>query len=150
MKKIVPIILMSISLVSTGISQVAANEVEDVRAAVNELYTAINARDTDTFLKYMGPDGYTEYSYDGSPLLTVGEDRVRRNFATEFKSNFEVQGLKVKIFKNAAVVTGYRIGTLVRSDGTGHHINKLSLSMMWFYQEDGWELVHVHLSIPKS
>ncbi len=146
MKKIVPIIFLSIGLISTGCSRVAPNEEEDVRAAVNELYSAINARDADTFLKYMGPDGYTEFSYDGSPLLTVTEGRVRNNFSSEFRSNFEVQEMRVKVYKNAAIVTGYRVGTLVRPDGTGHLINKLSLSMMWYQQEGKWKLAHVHLS----
>ena len=83
-------------------------------------------------------------------FFTVKEERVRRGFSTEFEANFKVDELQVKMFKDAAVVTGYRVGTLARPDGTGHLIPRLCLSMMWFFQDGNWKLVHVHLSKPQE
>ena len=150
MKKFLMVLPLTLTIFFLIGIQIQAGNKEDVKEAVMKLYSAINARDTDTFLKYMAPGGYTEFSYDGSPLFTVGEERVRGGFSTNFKANFKVEEMQVKIFKDAAVVTGYRVGTLVRPDGTGHSIPRLCLSMMWFFQEGNWKLVHVHLSKPKE
>ena len=149
MKKLYMILPMALILCFMVGSQVQADKEEDVKTAVVNLYSALNAKDADTFVQYMAPGGYTEFSQDGSPLFNIDEEYVRRIFERDWKANFEIQELKAKVFESAAVVTGYRVETLVMSDGTTQKI-RLCLSMMWFHQEGKWKLAHVHLSPPKS
>ena len=149
MKKRCIILPMTLILCFMVGSQVQADKEEDVKTAVVNLYSALNAKDADTFVQYMAPGGYTEFSQDGSPLFNIDEEYVRRIFERDWKANFEIQELKAKVFESAAVVTGYRVETLVMSDGTTQKI-RLCLSMMWFHQEGKWKLAHVHLSPPKS
>ena len=149
MKKRCIILPMTLILCFMVGSQVQADKEEDVKTAVVNLYSALNAKDADTFVQYMAPGGYTEFSQDGSPLFNIDEEYVRRIFERDWKANFEIQELKAKVFESAAIVTGYRVETLVMSDGTTQKI-RLCLSMMWFHQEGKWKLAHVHLSPPKS
>jgi len=149
MKKLYMILPMALILCFMVGSQVQADKEEDVKTAVVNLYSALNAKDADTFVQYMAPGGYTEFSQDGSPLFNIDEEYVRRIFERDWKANFEIQELKAKVFESAAIVTGYRVETLVMSDGTTQKI-RLCLSMMWFHQEGKWKLAHVHLSPPKS
>ena len=149
MKKLLMILPLALILCFMVGSQVQADKEEDVKTAVVNLYSALNAKDADTFVQYMAPGGYTEFSQDGSPLFNIDEEYVRRIFERDWKANFEIQELKAKVFESAAVVTGYRVETLVMSDGTTQKI-RLCLSMMWFHQEGKWKLAHVHLSPPKS
>jgi len=149
MKKLCVILSLALILCFMVSFQAQADKEEDVKTAVANLYSALNAKNTDTFVQYMAPGGYTEFSEDGSPLFNIDEEYIRRGFARDWKVNFEIQELKVKVFESAAVVTGYRVETLAMSDGTTQKI-RLCLSMMWFHQEDKWKLAHVHLSPPKS
>ena len=120
MNKTLKILFVCLSMSLLISTQIHADKEADLIGAVKTLYSAINSRDTNTFFQYMTDDGYTEFSYDGSPLFTVSKERIKRGFSTEFKADFKVDELKVKMLKDAAVVTGYRVGTLVRPDGTGH------------------------------
>ncbi len=149
MKKLCMILSLALILCLMVSFQAQADKEEDVKTAVVNLYSALNAKNTDTFVQYMAPGGYTEFSEDGSPLFNIDEEYIRRGFARNWKVNFEIQELKVKVFESAAVVTGYRVETLAMSDGTTQKI-RLCLSMMWFHQEGKWKLAHVHLSPPKS
>jgi len=149
MKKLCVILSLALILCFMVSFQAQADKEEDVKTAVANLYSALNAKNTDTFVQYMAPGGYTEFSEDGSPLFNIDEEYIRRGFARDWKVNFEIQELKVKVFESAAVVTGYRVETLAMSDGTTQKI-RLCLSMMWFHQEGKWKLAHVHLSPPKS
>ena len=149
MKKLRMILSLALILCFMVSFQAQADKEEDVKTAVVNLYSASNAKDADTFVQYMAPGGYTEFSQDGSPLFNIDEEYVRRIFERDWKANFEIQELKAKVFESAAVVTGYRVETLVMSDGTTQKI-RLCLSMMWFHQEGKWKLAHVHLSPPKS
>ena len=149
MKKLRMILSLALILCFMVSFQAQADKEEDVKTAVVNLYSALNAKDADTFVQYMAPGGYTEFSQDGSPLFNIDEEYVRRIFERDWKANFEIQELKAKVFEGAAVVTGYRVNTIAMSDGTTQK-SKLCLSMMWFHQEGKWKLAHVHLSPPKS
>ncbi len=124
-------------------------EKEDIETAVENLYSAINDKDTDTFVQYMAPGGYTEFPEDGSPLFNIDEEYIRSVFKGDWKANFEIQELEAKVFESAAVVTGYRVDKWTTSDGTVQE-ERLCLSMMWFHQEGKWKLAHVHLSQPQE
>ena len=121
------------------------DKAEDVRAAVLGLYNALNAGDADAFVQYMAPGGYTEFSEDGGPLFKIDEEYVRNVFGAGLKGDFEIQELKVEVFKDAAFVTGYRFGRLTIPDKPTQK-SRLRLSMVWDLQGGKWKLTHVHLS----
>jgi hypothetical protein len=129
-------------------SQDQVDKGEEVRVAVLGLYAALNAGDADTFVQSMAPGGYTEFSEDGGPPFNINEEYVRRAFAAGLKADFEIQELKVRIFENAAVATGYRVGRLIIPNRPTEN-SSLYLWMMWVRQQGRWKLVHVHLSPSK-
>jgi ketosteroid isomerase-like protein len=139
---IIPLILVLYFIVH---SQSQRDKADDVRAAVLGLYSALNAGDADAFVQYMGPGGYTEFSENGGPLFNIDEEYVRRAFASGLKADFEIQEIKVKVFEEAAVVTGYRLGRLIIPNQPTQK-SRLCLSMTWFRQDGKWKLAHIHLS----
>jgi hypothetical protein len=130
-------------------SQNKENKTEDLRAAVIGVYSALNAGNADAFVPYMASGGYTEFSEDGGPLFNIDEDYVRRAFNSGLRADFEIQELKVKVVGDAAVATGYRVGKFIIPNKPTER-SRLCLSMMWFFQEGKWKLVHVHLSPSKQ
>jgi ketosteroid isomerase-like protein len=122
-----------------------ASDADDVRAAVVDLYAKLNAADADAFIEYMLPEGYTEFGASGRALFMIDQDYVREGFASGIKADLEVRELKVRVFRDSAIVTGYRVGSIAMP-GEEPRERTLCLSMMWTRQEDKWKLVHVHLS----
>jgi hypothetical protein len=145
MKKLPYILPLVLLFCFTIACQNKANKMEDVREAVVALYSALDAGNADSFIPYMAPGGYTEFSEAGGPLFNIDEEYVKRAFKEGLIADFEVQELKVKVFKDTAVATGYRVGKFIIPNKQTEK-SKLRLSMLWFCQEGKWKLVHVHLS----
>jgi ketosteroid isomerase-like protein len=135
-------IIFSCSVIT---SLARASDADDVRAAVIDLYAKLNATDTEAFIEYMLPEGYTEFSADGGRLFTIDQDYIRDGFASGIKPDFEIRDLEVRVFKDSAIVTGFRVGGIARP-GEKAKTSTLCLSMMWIRKEGKWKLVHVHLS----
>jgi len=126
-------------------SQNKENKMEEVRAAVISLYSALNAGNADAFVQHMASGGYTEFSEDGGPLFKIDKVYVGNAFAAGLKADFEIHELQVNVFKEAAFVTGYRFGRFIIPDKSTQR-SRLRLSMVWSFQEGNWRLAHVHLS----
>jgi ketosteroid isomerase-like protein len=144
-------IIISLTLAPCFIfsSQNKENKMEEVRAAVVDLYSALNAGNADAFVPYMASGGYTEFSEDGGPLFNIDEAYVKQAFNSGLRADFEIQELKVRVFGDTAVATGYRVGKFIIPNEATER-SKLCLSMVWFCQEGKWKLVHVHLSPSKQ
>ena len=121
-----------------------ADEV-DIRSAVIHLYETLNSHDADSFVQYMLPDGYTEFSAGGGPLSTLSEQYIRNALASDLEIDLQVENLGVRQFGDAAFVTGYRVGSIT-SPGEVPRPQRLCLSMMWVRVHGEWKLAHVHLS----
>ena len=145
MRKLLCIVPLVLLFCFTIACQNKANKTEDVSEAVVALYSALNSGNADSFIQYMAPGGYTEFSEDGGPPFNIDEEYVRRAFKEGLRGDFEVQELKVKVLNDLAVVTGYRVGRFIIPNKQSDK-SKLRLSMLWFCQEGKWKLVHVHLS----
>jgi ketosteroid isomerase-like protein len=134
-----------VSLFSGVTSPANATDADALKAAVIDLYAKLNEADADGFIEYMPPEGYTEFDADGGDLFTIEQDYVRDLFASGIKADLAVRDLKVRVFKDAATVTGFRVGGLAMP-GEEPRERTLCLSMMWARQGGKWKLVHVHLS----
>ena len=131
-------------------AQTPADDVEAVKTAVANFYSAANYKDLETILGYMAPEGYTAFLENDKELFRVDEQNWRDTFKTDWVANFEAIGLEVKVHKDAALVTGYRVGTLARADEEVFKTMSC-LSMMWIRMDGKWRLIHLHVSpIPEE
>ena len=127
-------------------SAVAADEVEDVKAATENWLSALNAGDVTALLPYYHSE---ETSFGGlGDLLTEGihtKEFMTAFFESGFKTDLQWRHMKVKVFGKAAVVTGYLTGTVTLPGGTVLPDSWRS-SVMWVQQEGEWKIVHFHAS----
>lgn len=130
-------------------AQAQVDDEGDIKTEVANVYSAINSKDADALIKYIAPGGYTEFPEDGSPLSNIDEELIRQVFKGDWKANCKAEELKIRVFNDAAVVTGYRVCTYTTPDGMTQE-GRLCLSMRWFRLDGKWKLAHVHLSPTKG
>jgi proline iminopeptidase len=117
---------------------------DDVAAAVAAIYEAINAGNADHVIEYMAAGGYTEITASGR-LASLDEAYIRRVLVPGFSADFRAVDLDVRVHTGVALVTGYRVGGILRQGAPSDA--RLALSMVWVQDAAGtWRLAHVHLS----
>ncbi len=144
MKKFRTGLVLMVALCIAAGAQTPATDVEAVKTAVANFYSAANDRDVDTLLSYMAPGGYTAFVENSKELIHSNEQSWRELSKTDWVQNFEAIGLEVKVYKDAALVTGLRVGTTARADEEIYK-HKAFLTMMWIRMEGQWRLIHLHV-----
>ena len=123
----------------------AADDAADIEAAQRAHFAAYNASDADAVAQYVLQER-SRFVGDGS-LLTVGFDKneLKAAFDAGVKFNRQFRHLDVKVYGNAAVVTGYWTGTINLLDGI---IIKgpVRHSAVWIKQGGQWKEAHTHQS----
>ena len=137
------VMLASVLVVIPETARAQATAADDVMDAVTGAYAAYTEGDVEQLSQYFTPDGYSEYPRTGE-LVRLGLDNLRQAIASDTDRELGVEGIQIEVFGDAAVVTGYRLHRIRRSDGS-EDSGRLRLSMMWV-NLDGWKLVHLHLS----
>ncbi len=125
-----------------------ADDVDDVKAAAERYFNALNAGDVGAYIQSRMP----EYSLfvDGALLsrfhsLTEQKNSFQASVDAGFKRNYQLRHLEVKVYGNAAVVTGYNVGTRTRPGSTTEQVRERRTSV-WIKQGGQWKQVHRHQS----
>jgi len=125
-----------------------ADDVDDVKAAVQGHFAALNSGDVDAYTPYYANQGSV---FAGGGLLgRVHSLEERRNgFQAQVdageKRNLQLQHIEVKVYGNAAVVTGYLMGTSTAADGTVTQSRQQRTEVL-IKQGGQWKAVHNHRS----
>ncbi len=129
-----------------------ADDVDDVKAAVVRNYAALNAGDADAYVQLHSPN---RSSFGGGGALLGRSDSLedleneKKNLQAQFdagvKFNVQLRNPEVEVYGNAAVVTGYLVGTITSSDGTTRP-TATRRSVVLIKQGDQWKAVHGHSS----
>ncbi len=139
------VLLIAVTLLSASEAKAQEAADENVRSAVVGLYAALSAKDANAVVRYMLPDGYTEFSEDGSRLSVLDQEYIRNALASDVEIDLAVRDLEVTSYGDAGIVTGYRVGSIKLRSGSKSEAT-LRLSMVWVKQSGEWRLAHVHLS----
>jgi len=125
-----------------------ADDADDVKAAVQGYFAALNAGDTNAYIQTRMP----EYSaFAGGGLLSRNHSLVeqKNGFQTSVdagsKRNYQLRHLEVKVYGNAAVVTGYNVGTRTLPGATAEQVRE-QRTEVWIKQGGQWKQVHRHAS----
>ncbi len=126
-----------------------ADDVDDVKAAVQELFAAIRAGDANG-QSQPRMQNYSNFGRGGGLLFrnTSTERQIKAFQATVdsgSKRNYQLRNLEVKVYGNAAVVTGYLVGTRTFSDGTTSQMTDRRTGV-WIKQGGRWREAHMHQS----
>ena len=125
-----------------------ADDADDVKAAVQGHFAALNAGDVNAYIQYYSSE--TSVFAGGGLLGRVHSLEERRN---DFQAgvdagerrNLQLQHIEVKVYGNAAVVTGYLMGTSTAADGTVTQSRQQRTEVL-IKQGGQWKAVHNHRS----
>ncbi len=126
-----------------------ADDVDDVKAALQRYMIALNAGDANAWIQ-LHAVGNTRFSPGGTLLEKYDSLEERRKnqqatFDAGVKSNIQTRHLEISVYGDTAVTTNYGVGTITQPDGT---VNPDSnrITRVWVKQGGQWKFVHVHLS----
>ncbi len=125
-----------------------ADDVDDVKAAVQSFFVAINAGDADAMIQTRMA-GYSIFTGGGLLERSGSLEDQKRDFQASadsgFRRNLQIRHLEVKVYGNAAVVTGYLTGTITTADGTTQQVRQ-ERTGVWIKQGGRWGEAHRHQS----
>ncbi len=138
--------LFVIGMFATAVAM--ADDVADVKAAVQSYFAAINSGNAAAVVRYRIP----EYSvFVGGGLIdrssSIAQQRADFQALTDTgrEVDLRIQHLEVRIYGNTAVFTGYVTGTNTLSDGTVIP-SRQQRTGVWIKQGGQWKEVHRHAS----
>ncbi len=138
--------LLVIGMFATAVAM--ADDADDVKAAVQGYYAAINAGDTDAMIRHRMPE-YSVFSGGGllekSTSLEEQKNDFQANVDAGQKLNLQIRHLEARVYGNAALVTGYLMGTNTTADGTTVQVRNQQ-SEVWVKQGGQWRRAHRHAS----
>ena len=112
---------------------------DDVKAAVQKYITALNTGDVNAYVQSRTP----EYSaFGGGGLvekyhsLEEQRSRFQRNINSGVEFDLQTRHLDVRVYGNAAIVTGYAVGGNSADQRTS----------VWIKQGGQWKQAHRHTS----
>ncbi len=139
--------LLVVGMFATTVAM--ADDVDDVKAAVQGYFAALSAGDWNALSRYRMPE---HSSFGPGRGLLVSEhslEEQRNSFQADYDAgqrlNLQVRHLDVRVYGNAAIVTGYVVGTTTTTDGSTLQSGD-QRSGMWIKQGGQWREAHRHNS----
>ncbi len=127
-----------------------AGDAGDVKITARATYEALNNADVEAYVQWVAPEG-TLYGGNGSFLQERNNttEALRANlqgmFDAGLRYDYRIRNLEVKVYSDAAVATGYVVGSRNAPDGVTRQVT-LRRTMVWSRQGGTWKVVHVHSS----
>ncbi len=145
MKALTTLLVIGMFLTSVAM----ADDVDDVKAAVEKYFAALNSGNGAAYAQHRIP----EYSVFGGGGLIDRSNSIaqqREDFQAQADSgrklDLRIQHMEVRVYGNAAVVTGYLTGTNTAPDGTLNQRYMEQRTGVWIKQGGQWKEVHRHTS----
>ena len=142
-------LLLSMLMIWVGVLTTLsfADDMEDVKAAVEAHWTSINAGDMDAVAEQHTPD-FNGFLMDNSLLWEyASREEQRTNFkalsAAGIKFNFQIRHLNVKVYGNTAVAEFYVVGS-VTWPGDITVQGPLRVTEVWIKDGGNWKEAHHH------
>ncbi len=144
MKTLTTLLVIGMFLTTVAI----ADDADDVRAAVRGHFAALNAGDVNAYIQYY-PSESSVFAGGGLLGRVHSLEERRNDFQAGVdagqKLNLQLQHMEVKVYGNAAVVTGYLTGTNTAPDGTVTQTRERRTGVL-INQGGQWKEVHRHAS----
>ncbi len=139
--------LFVVSMFTTAVAM--ADDVDDVKAALNNHFAVRNAGDADAYIQLHSPKR-SNFGAGGQLLnryasLENEKKNLQARFDAGVKYNVQFRHLEVEVYGNVAVVTGYGVGTITRPDGTTQQATNRR-TVVLIKQGGQWKAVHGHSS----
>ena len=140
--------LFVIGMFTTAVAM--ADDVEDVKAAAQRFYAALNAGDAGTVIQ-LHVAGNTRFGLGGGLLETFDSLEERRQafqatVDSGVKLNVQARHIDVRVYGNlTAVTTNYGVGSTTFPNGTTGPVNA-RITTVLIKQGGQWKIAHMHFS----
>lgn len=124
-----------------------AQEAEAVRAAVEASIQALNRQDAEAYADLMHA-GFDEFLPGLPDLLSFHPNGLKKSFSEGLRFDIALEGLRIRVFGETALATGFELGRVRYPDGT-HQDGRRKYSSVWILEDARWKNVHLHLSMDK-
>jgi uncharacterized protein (TIGR02246 family) len=127
-----------------------ADDVEDVKAAVQKYFDSLNSGDVDAWVQLF-TEGHTTFAGDGSLLeanTSLEEQRKARQAGVDsgLARNLQARHMEVQVYGNlTAVATNYVVGNLTPTGGSPQRVLRRRTAVL-IKQGGQWKIVHRHIS----
>ncbi len=146
-----PIVAVTMCIVAIFLTAAArADDAEDVKAAYARHIKLSRTGQVEPFVDQhlpghsaFGPTGGMLTRYDSPEEERASRSRLRQPAYTSLASI--LRHLEVKVYGDAAVVTGYLQGPITLTDGTRRQGTR-RVTAVWIKQGNEWKEVHDHMS----
>ncbi len=123
-----------------------ADDVDDVKAAEDNYYAAMNSGDAHGWAQSRLSEESTRFGPGGGLLEVFGsleeqEQNRKAEFDAGLKYNLRARHLDIRVYGSTAVVTLYGVGAA----GSNAQVNN-RITRVWVKQGGQWKMVHAHLS----
>ncbi len=123
-----------------------ADDVDDVRAAEDNYYAAMNSGDAHGWAQSRLSEESTRFGPGGALLEVFGslveqEQTRQAEVDAGLKYNLRARHLDIRVYGNTAVVTLYGVGAA----GNNAQVNN-RITRVWGKQGGQWKMIHAHLS----
>ncbi len=148
MKRLVSTLaVLAVGVVLTPVA--TAQDLDAIRKETLEHFVALNAGDAAAHVQHHMPQA-SSFGPAGGLLQEANSREEQRTdlqaqFDTGFKFNLQLRHLKVKVYGDAAVVTGYVVGTVTLPDGSTQQVMDQRTAVL-IKQGGQWKEVHSHSS----
>ena len=136
--------LFVVGMFATAVAM--ADDVDDVKAAVQSYFAALNSGNAAAMTRYRIPE-YSVFAGGGLIDRSSSITQQRNDFQALADAGrrlvLRIQHLEVRVYGNAAVVTGYLTGTNTAPDGTVIQ-SRQQRTGVWIKQGGQWKEVHRH------
>ncbi len=140
--------LLVVGMFATAVGM--ADDVDDVKAAVQSYVAALNAGDAGALTRLQAAAS-TNYGAGGGLLATFNSLEERRNsfqatVDAGVKFNVQARHIDVRIYgSSTAVATSYGVGRITQPNGTTVRLNN-RITAVLIKQAGQWKVVHQHIS----
>ena len=127
-----------------------AGDVDDVKAAEDNYYAAMNSGDAHAWAQSRLSEESTRFGPGGDLLEVFGsfeeqEQNRKAEVDAGLKYNLRARHRDVRVYGNTALVTVYGSGTVTPPSGNNAPVNN-RITRVWAKQGGQWKMIHAHLS----
>lgn len=123
-----------------------ASDEDDVRQAITDFYSALEAGDFERVDDFLLPEGFTEFSSRGGLKIDITVPLLKKLVEDGLEVKVALQDIETFVHGGMAYSTYYRIGSIARPDKEGLGEHTARVTSVWIKRDGNWRLMHIHNS----
>lgn len=135
------------ALLAVSVGVPAGPVEDDAVRATHAFFASMSAQDTAAVSRFVPEQGFSELTPESPRLLQLDMKAFKSLFAAGRRIDLRVGDARAQQVGDAVIVTGTRVGYIAPPQAAAVEA-RLSFTMVWQQEGDGWKIRHIHFSSP--